>query len=67
MAGLDAPPILEPAEHDLDLVALAIESRIVRDGSFAVALRGDAWGCVTCGERVAEPVGVVTPVADQLL
>ena len=38
VAGVDASPVLEPAEHDLDLVALAVEHGVVRDGGFAVAL-----------------------------
>ncbi len=38
VAGVDAPPILEPAKHDLDLVALAIERGIVRDRHLSVCL-----------------------------
>ena len=37
-AGVDASPVLEPAEHDFDLVALAIERGIVGDRHLAVAL-----------------------------
>jgi hypothetical protein len=33
---VDAAPILEFAEHILDLVALAVEGGVVRDGHFAV-------------------------------
>jgi len=47
VAGVDAPPVLEPAEHILDLVALAIEHgscgigtlRFFFDGMQAVMLR----------------------------
>ena len=44
VAGVDPPPVLKPAEHDLDLVALAVERGIVRDrllfeGLQAVILR----------------------------
>ena len=37
LAHGDTSPILEPAEHDLDAVALAIECCVVRDGYLAVA------------------------------
>jgi hypothetical protein len=33
---MDTSPVFEPAEHDLDLVALAVEDRIVRDMDFSV-------------------------------
>ena len=36
IAGMDAPPVLEPAEHVLDPVPLAIEDGIVRDRDLAV-------------------------------
>lgn len=38
VAGLDASPVLEPSEHDLDLVVLAVARDVVRDGDFAVTL-----------------------------
>ena len=31
VAGVDASPVLEPAEHVLDLVALAVEGFVVWD------------------------------------
>ena len=31
VAGVDAAPVLEPAEHVFDLVSLSIEARIVWD------------------------------------
>lgn len=36
VAGVDAPPVLEPAEHTLDLVPLTIEHRIMFDRRFSV-------------------------------
>jgi hypothetical protein len=33
---VDTPPVLEPAEHVLDLVALAIEDTIMLDRRFAI-------------------------------
>jgi len=38
VAGVDTPPVLEPAEHVLDLVALAVEGLVVVDLSLAVGL-----------------------------
>jgi hypothetical protein len=31
VAGVDAPQVLEPAEHDLDFVALSVQDRVVWD------------------------------------
>lgn len=36
VAGIDAPPVLEPAEHVLDLAPLTIEHPIMFDFLFAV-------------------------------
>lgn len=38
VAGMDALPVLEPTEHDLDFVALAIERDVVRNVYFAARL-----------------------------
>ena len=42
VTGMDTPPILEPAEHVIDLVPLAIENAVMFDQLFAVGLRWDA-------------------------
>ena len=65
VAGVDAPPVFQPAEHVLDLVPLAMERAVVRDGDFAVGLRRDARGDASLDVRVAEPVGVIATVAEQ--
>ncbi len=36
VAGVDAAPVFEPAEHDLALAALAIEYGVMRDADLAV-------------------------------
>jgi hypothetical protein len=36
VSGMDAPPVLEPAEHVLDSVALFVEDGVVGDWDFAV-------------------------------
>ena len=38
IAGMDAAPVLELAEHVFDLVALAIEHGIVRDKNLSLFL-----------------------------
>lgn len=40
VAGVDAAPVLEPSEHDLDPVALAIERGICGIGTFRFAFEG---------------------------
>ena len=54
IAGVDAPPVLAPTEHDLDLVTLPIERGVVRNGDLAVSLRRDAGGGSTLGESTTE-------------
>ena len=36
VSGVDAPPVLEAAEHVLDFVALFVEDGVVGDRGFAV-------------------------------
>src|SRR3546814_18537695 len=55
VSSMDAPPILKPAEHVLDLVSLAIEQRIVRDRCLPVSLCRDAGGDAALRERLAKP------------
>jgi hypothetical protein len=38
VTSVDAPPILEFAEHVLDFVAAAVEHLVVRDGHFSIGL-----------------------------
>ena len=40
VAGVDATPVLEPAEHVLDAVPLTVEGLVVSDLDFAVDLGG---------------------------
>ena len=55
VAGVDAAPVLEPAEHVLDSVALFVQGGVVRDRGFAVGFGGDACGDFAVRERLAEP------------
>ena len=66
VSGVDAPPVLESAEHVLDFVALSIEDGVVGDGGFPIGFGGDAGGDFVLGERFAEPIGVVALVGQKL-
>ena len=50
VAGVDAPPVFEAAEHVFDLVALPVEVAVVRDLLFAVGLGRDAGGDAALGQ-----------------
>ena len=65
IAGVDTSPVLEAAKHVFDLVPLAIEALVVGDLYSAVGSRWDAWGYAARRQGVAEPVGVIAPVAQQ--
>ena len=67
MAILDASPVLQFSEHVLDLVTLAVDCCIVRDGHLSVGLRWDAGGDAPFGQCVTEPVGIITPIGEQCL
>ena len=64
IARVDTSPVLEASEHVFDAMALPIEGAIVGYGDLAIAFRRDAGGDAPRGERVAEPVGVVSPVCE---
>ena len=57
VAGMNAAPVLEATEHDLDLVALAVEPGNVRDGHSPACPGWDPGGDLTVGQGSAEPVG----------
>ena len=65
--GCGCAPVLEPAERIFDLVPFAIENAVMFDRLCAVGLRWDAGRDTPDRERLAEPVGVVALVAEQLL
>ena len=62
IAGVYAAPVFELAEHVLDFMALSVECPVMRDGDFAIDLRGDAGLDALCNEGVTEPVGIVAAV-----
>ena len=56
ISGMGASPVFEPAEHDLDLVALPVEDFVVVDRDFAVGLGGDAGNDTAVGKGLAAQV-----------
>src|ERR1700742_3150749 len=67
VSGVDAPPILEPCEHVLDLVALLVEDGVMGDRDLPIGFRGDAGGEAALCQGGAEPIGVVALVGQKLL
>ena len=63
ITGVDTSPVLEATKHIFDLVPLAIEALVVIDLYCAVGSRWDAGSYAARCQGFAEPVGVITPVA----
>jgi len=67
IAGGDAPPVLQPAEHDFDPVSPLVAALVVTDGvgpGFAARDAGrDALGL----QGVPEPVRIIAPITEQPL
>ena len=62
----DTAPVLEPAEHGFDAMALAVEDGVVVLGDLAAAGRRYARDDATLDQGSAEPVAVLAAVGDQL-
>lgn len=65
VAGVYAPPVLEPSEHVFDLVPLAVEGLIVQDLYLAVGFGRNAGFDLALGQSLPEPVRVIPLVAEQ--
>lgn len=61
----DTSPVLQPAEHDVDFVAGAVELVPVPDRAGATRATRDAGFGAAVAQRLAEPVGVIAPVGDE--
>jgi hypothetical protein len=66
VTGVDAPPVLEPAEHILNFVTLAIELSVMFDWYFPIGFRRNARRDAALGESLAEPAGVIPLVAEEI-
>ena len=60
----DAPPVLDAAEHDLDLVALAVEDLVVGLLSATPWHGRDTGGDPALCQTGSEPVAVVATVGE---
>ncbi len=67
VAGVDAPPIFQLAEHVLDLVALSVERLVMGYLDFSVWFLWDTGLIVATCKGIAEPVGIVSLVRQQRL
>ena len=65
IAGMDASPVLEFSEHVLDLVAAPVEHPVEGRRVFPVGFWRYAGGDAARNERLAEPVCVISLVAQQ--
>ena len=61
----DAPPVLEAPEHDLDLVALAVEELVVGQLSAAPWHGRDTGGDPAFCQTGSETVAVIATVSEQ--
>ena len=67
VAGVNAPPIFQLAEHVLDLVALAVERPVMGYLDFPVSFKWDAGFIISICKGFSEPVGVVALVRQERL
>lgn len=67
ITGVDASAVFELAEQVLDLVALAVEVAVVRDGQLAVCLRWFAGSDASLFQSGAEPVDNIAPIGEHCL
>ncbi len=55
ITGVDAPPIFEPPEHVLDLVAVLVEDGVMWDRDLPVGFRRNAGGDAALERHVPTP------------
>jgi hypothetical protein len=67
VAGGDAAPVLEAAEHDLDAVTAFVPALVVFDGQRAGFAARNAGLDALLLQRIPEPVGVIAAVGQQPL
>jgi hypothetical protein len=66
IADVNTSPVFEFPEHIFDFLAAFVERLVECNLHFSVGLWRDAWGNVAFKQRVAEPVGVISLVAEQV-
>ena len=65
VAGCDAAPVLQPAEHDLDPIAATIAAPVVVDGLGARLPARNAGAYPLVFHSIPKPVGIISPVGNQ--
>lgn len=65
IAGCDAPPIFEAAEHAFDEIALAIGDRVEEMMSFPSWVVRNDWDGPALFEEATQPIAVVSSVGGQ--
>src|SRR5690606_16508734 len=65
VSGGDAPPILQPPEHDLDVVAAFVAPLVVFHRLLARLSAWDADLYPLVFQRFSEPIGIIAPVSKQ--
>ena len=65
IACVDAPPILELSEHVLDFMAVPVEATVIWNLDFAVGFRGNAGLNSTVSKCGAEPICIISLVAQK--
>src|SRR5690606_36322030 len=67
VSGCNTPPVLEPAEHDLDAIAALVTAFVVPDGFLPALPAGDACLYPLVFQCISEPVGIVAPIGQHPL
>ena len=65
VSGCDTPPILEPAEHDLDPVASLVASLVVFNRHLALLSSWDTGAYPFVFQRCSEPDGVIAAISKE--
>lgn len=64
LAGRNAPPTLEPAEHDFDALAPFVSPLIVLDRRLALLPARDACAYPLVLQRFSEPISVIATIPE---
>ena len=65
IAGRHTPPILEPAEHDLDPVAAFVAALIIFDWRLAFLSAPDTGAYPLVSQRFSKPISVIPAIPEQ--
>ena len=66
IASVNTSPILELSKHVLDFMAVPVEATVIWNLDFAVGFRGNAGLNSTVSKSSAEPICVISLVAQKL-